>query len=169
MPLGLVATEKIRKLFMMTFGKKGREVPSSSPTAEMWRKAFDEAADTLNFCVLETELEDKDPGGQAVVCRRGCYFMGDECKWAAHGGARQLLPEMYVLKIEPPKVWDDEDWENTDPALPVGIAMRRRELHISVGPYGSGGEATDVKAEFSGYRECSDKKAVDDGYFDLAV
>lgn len=168
-PLGLVATEKIRKLFMMTFGKKGREVPTSRPTAEMWRRAFDEAADTLNFCVLETELEDKDPGGKAVVCRRGCYFMGDECKWAALEGARQLLPEMYVLKIAPPKMWDDEDWENADPALPVGIAMRRRELHISVGPYGSGGEDTDVKAEYSGYRESSDKKADDNGYFDLAV
>ena len=168
-PLDLVATEKIKKLFMMTFGKKGREVPSSRPTAEMWRKAFDEAADSLNFCVLETELKDEESAGRAVLSRRGCYFIGDECKWAAITGARRLLPEMYVLEIVPPQVQETGDWEDTDPALPTDFAMLRKELHISVGPYGCGGEKTDVKAEYAVHGGRSDKKSGDEGYLDLAV
>ena len=115
-PLDYVSTEKMKQLFYRTLCKEGREHPKTRPTASEWYEALEEALDQLDFC-FETGFGDEQNAKRNKKRIKKHEFIGEQCVWCKREGKNADLPERYKISVDPVVRWEDENWENSSPAV----------------------------------------------------
>lgn len=99
-PAEYVFTDEIYDLFMRTFGKTGRENPSSRPSANDWYEAINDALDLI------------------TLCSNNHYHLSNKCVWCSEEGCKEDDGNKYFsISIEAIPNYEeriDEDWCNND-------------------------------------------------------
>lgn len=95
-PKEYVFTDEISRLFLRTFGEKGRKNPTSRPLANEWYEAFSNGLD----CISE--------------CSNGHAHLGASCKWCKLENKKNRNKYFSINISSSIQNNDYDDWDNCD-------------------------------------------------------